>query len=92
MNGRRVVENVPELGRWRNFSDMSLHTHARMPREQSKPRASRGCVASGNLLSGRGVDLLELLEDVDLELGGLAVLVHVLDDLQRQHLVPERGK
>ena len=60
-------------------------THARMPREQSKPR-------TGNLLSGRGVDLLQLLEDVNLELGGLAVLVHVLDDLQRQNLVPERNE
>ena len=67
------------------ISHTSPYIHARMPREQSKPR-------TGNLLSGRGVDLLELLEDVDLELSGLAVLVHVLDDLQRQHLVPERRK
>ena len=42
-----------------------------------------------HLLSRRRVDLLELLQHVHLELGGLAVLVHVLDDLQRQHLIPE---
>ena len=30
--------------------------------------------------------LLQLLQNVDLQLGSLPVLVHVLDDLQRQHL------
>ena len=37
-----------------------------------------------------GIFLLELLQHVHLQLGGLPVLVHVLDDLQRQHLVPEQ--
>ena len=37
-----------------------------------------------------GVFLLQLLQHVHLQLGGLPVLVHVLDDLQRQHLVPEQ--
>ena len=40
------------------------------------------------LLSRGRVDLLELLEHVHLELGGLAVLVDVLNDLQCQHLIP----
>ena len=37
-----------------------------------------------------GVFLLQLLEHVHLQLGRLPVLVHVLDDLQRQNLVPEQ--
>ena len=40
-----------------------------------------------DLLLPLGVFFLQLLEDVDLELGGLPVLVHVLDDLEGQHLV-----
>ena len=35
-----------------------------------------------------GVFLLQLLQHVHLQLGGLPVLVDVLDDLQRQNLVP----
>ena len=37
-----------------------------------------------------GIFLLQLLQNVHLQLGGLPVLVHVLDDLQRQNLVPEQ--
>lgn len=37
------------------------------------------------------VHLLDLLQDVDLQLGRLPVLVHVLDHLERQDLVPNIG-
>ena len=44
-----------------------------------------------DLLLALGVLLLQLFQHVDLELGGLPVLVHVLDDLQGEHLVSAHG-
>lgn len=41
-----------------------------------------------HLLFPLGVLLLQLLQHVDLQLGSFPVFIHVLDDLQRQHLVP----
>ena len=45
-----------------------------------------------DLLLPLWVLFLQLLQHVHLQLGGLSVLVHVLDDLQRQNLVPEETK
>ena len=46
----------------------------------------------GDSLLPLGVLLLQLLQHVHLQLGRLPVLVHVLDDLQRQNLVSEGEK
>ena len=45
-----------------------------------------------DLLLPLWVLFLQLLQHIDLQLGCLPVLVHVLDDLQRQNLVPEETK
>ena len=45
-----------------------------------------------DLLLPLWVLFLQLLQHIDLQLGGLPVLVHVLDYLQRQNLVPEKAK
>ena len=46
----------------------------------------------GDSLLPLRVLLLQLLQHVHLQLGRLPVLVHVLDDLQRQNLVSEGEK
>ena len=92
MNGRRV-EKVPER-REKSYGAASKRKEvAGKLKTSTRPQEGKWARCAGllHLLSRRRVHLLELLEHVHLKLGRLAVLVDVLDDLQRQNLVTGVG-